>query len=331
MLPAAGWRCSGSGILGWTEPNCRPRRWTGDATRRRIRVGVRWGWFEVDVEKFGRRVVAIRRRVAILRDQSDDGTVPGAALMPKLFGQIEIALEELTWAGDELQRRPEPPVTSPVAEAGQQRYQALYECAPFAYLATDPDGTVQEINRAARKLLGLREAPGGLALPAGSSIAALVADEERLAFERELTRLRWVDWLEEPRELVVRLQPRGRAPFNAVATVVAVGAACGQPDTLAWLLEGMGEGDRRRAETTPNGAARTTRRERVVLRATDMASRVDGDLMPVGGAVGLSLRHPNLPPDLRIALGQAAVALDGAVQWMAKLRQTVHADGTEWC
>src|SRR5438876_5625343 len=118
MLPAAGWRCSGSGFLGWSEPDCRPRLWTGDATRRRIRVGVRWGWFEVDVEKFGRRVVAIRRRVAILRDRSDDGTVPRAALIPELFGQIESALEELTRAGDELQRRPEPCVTSPAAEAG---------------------------------------------------------------------------------------------------------------------------------------------------------------------------------------------------------------------
>src|SRR5205085_10327078 len=124
--------------------------------------------------------------------------------------------------------------------------------------------------------------------------------------------------------------PYGKSSFKAHASVVDVGETSGQAGTLAWLLEDVGEGTRRRAETAPTVGGRAASYEKAILRATDMASRVDGDLMPVVGAVGLSLRHPNLPPDLRIALGQAAVALDGAVQWMAKLRQTVHSDGTEW-
>jgi hypothetical protein len=53
---------------------------------------------------------------------------------------------------------------------------------------------------------------------------------------------------------------------------------------------------------------------------------VDVGLLPVVGAVGQSLSHPGLPPDLKLALAQAAVSLDSAVQWMGSLERAVRGD-----
>ena len=269
----------------------------------------------VDVDKFGRQVAAIRRRVAALRARADGGSRPDVALVPELFGQLAVALDHLTWARDELRRQQRGAATGAGAASGG-RYFALYEAAPCPYVVTDLDGTIQDVNHAARAWLNLPEDPARS--PIGDSLASLVADEERASFRRDVTRLRWVDWLQRPHRLRVRLQPRGRGAVDAVATVVAFAAAGGKPDTLAWIFQ-EDRDDRR-------GIADPPRRESVPREAPEMVTRVDDDLIPVVGALGLSLRHPNLPPDLRVTLGQAAVALDGAVQWMEKLRKAVHPD-----
>lgn len=191
-------------------------------------------------------------------------------------------------------------------EAGDRRYWELFEFAPEAYVVSDRAGTIRAGNRAARALLDRESAP-----LIGSSIYDLVAEGDREAFQRAIDSLVQGGWPLQPVELNVHLATPGR-PRVVQMTVSDLPDDVDPPGAMAWIIHPSSG-----VALAPKVAVTTAPRH----STQDVARQVDEGLLPVVGAVGLILRHPGLPPDLKLALAEAAVALDGAVQWMGKLER----------
>ena len=69
--------------------------------------------------------------------------------MEEQLAGLEVAYEELEQQNDELQ------TTREALERQRHRYRHLFDEAPFGYLVTDLNGTIEEANRAAAELLGV--------------------------------------------------------------------------------------------------------------------------------------------------------------------------------
>lgn len=156
----------------------------------------------------------IRRRVEALES---GGPAEGDALMAELRG----LLEEL-----HIQRELVD-TTRRHLEAERERVAETFRLAPDAYLVTDPDGVIQDANRAACALLG--EDEGGVA---GTPLAGFVAPARWQALERRLAELRRGA---DAAEWEMRLQPRQGPYVDAAVTAAAVredGAVVG----VRWML-----------------------------------------------------------------------------------------------
>jgi PAS domain-containing protein len=264
--------------------------------------------FEVDVDGFARQLAAVEERVVAARLRAADPAVTPDEVIPALLEALESAVGQLRCAADALRELRQARAVREFAEIEGERGRQLFERAPVPVVVTDLDGTIRELNRAAAEFLGPHDGN-----PLGGCLTDYVARADRSAFAGELTGLRWIDRAWRPRVLRVRLHQPGQAARRMTLSVAAA-----DDETLVWVL-GI-EGDALAPAEQPGA---TVERMREVHDTRDLTQHVDVDLMPVVGAVGMCLRHPDLPPDLRVALGQAAIALDGAVQWMAKLQQAV--------
>src|SRR5918993_2088426 len=70
---------------------------------------------------------------------------------------LKVALEELRVADEELrQQNDELAAAHLMLDHERRRYEELFEFAPNAYLVTDPFGIVQQANRSAAGLFGVR-------------------------------------------------------------------------------------------------------------------------------------------------------------------------------
>ena len=155
-------------------------------------------------------------------------------LLPELFTELNISLEELRVAEEELRQQNETLGETRLAvEEERQRYQDLFDFAPDGYLVTDPDGKILEANRAAGLLLGV--SPRHLA---NKPLAVYVGPDSRPAFRAGLIRLQQeaapVEW-----ETVLR--PRQRRMFPAAVTVSAVRNRAGSLLALRWLVRDITE------------------------------------------------------------------------------------------
>ena len=103
---------------------------------------------------FARELRSARERIAELQRRSSADSRPEAALLPEALAELDGAIEELSVTGQELQEQTvELTATRKALESERERYQALFEFAPVAYLATDPVARILEANRAAAALL----------------------------------------------------------------------------------------------------------------------------------------------------------------------------------
>jgi PAS domain S-box-containing protein len=195
---------------------------------------------------------------------------------------------------------------------GKGLYWQLFELAPEAYVVSAPDGRIREANRLARQTLNADKS----AL-VGTSLFDLLAESDREAFQFAVRRLLATGWPRQPVELTALVKARNALPFIAQVSASALGDDGHDPHALAWIMRPISPARDGKiaifAETAPVGPR-------------EVARRVDVGLLPVVGAVGQSLSHPGLPPDLKLALAQAAVSLDSAVQWMGSLERAVRGD-----
>src|SRR5262249_5497358 len=113
-------------------------------------------------------------------------------------------------------------------EAERQRYHDLFEFAPDAYLLTDPQGRIQEANRAAGELLRTR--PHQLT---GKPLIVFIPLDERRAFRERLEALSREG---ARQEWETRLMTRRLSPLDVSVTVAPASAGGGPVAGLRWLL-----------------------------------------------------------------------------------------------
>ena len=102
------------------------------------------------------RIAALHQLIAALHQRVAAEPVQAAEVLPELLEDLHTALEELHVAEEEQYQQNEALAAARLtAEAERQRYQELFDFAPDGYLVTDPDGIIQEANRAAAILLGV--------------------------------------------------------------------------------------------------------------------------------------------------------------------------------
>lgn len=150
-------------------------------------------------------------------------------LLTNAVEQLRTALEELRVAEEELVRQNEQLAAAhQMVEIQSQRYQDLFEFAPDGYLVTNTRGTIQEVNCAAARMLGVEQK-----FLVGKPLVLFVATEDRNNFHSQLSRQHQVESLPE---WEIRIQPRHGEPFCAAVTVAATHDCMGTPVALRWLL-----------------------------------------------------------------------------------------------
>jgi len=217
------------------------------------------------------RIAVLHRFITTLRERVAAEPVQAAEMLPEILADLQVALEELHVAEEEQHQQNEAlAAVRLTAEAERQRYQELFDFAPDGYLVTDPDGIIQEANRAAASLLGVPQ-PDLLDKP----LAGFIAEEERQAFRTSLPQLRQLacrqDW-------EIRLQPRAGATFPSELTVAPIRTLRGVVG-LRWLLRDISL--RKQAEEALK-QAHSTLEHRVEERTAElqrMNARLQGEIV----------------------------------------------------
>jgi len=126
--------------------------------------------------------------------------------------ELSTSLEEQAVFEEELrQQNEELSIANENAKLAQQRYEDLFEFAPDAYLVTDVNGIIQEVNCAAEKLLSL---PRKYLI--GKPIFVFIAESHRRSFRSQVNLLQPLqDW-----ECCIQL-PKVK-PFDVIITMTSV-------------------------------------------------------------------------------------------------------------
>lgn len=174
----------------------------------------------------------ITRYIAATSTRLDDlavraRSVPdvGRPIVQESLIHLASTLEELRVSEEELRSQADTLAESHFdLEAELRRYRDLFQQAPDAYLVTDPDGVIREVNQAAAALLGARTE-----YLAGKPFAVFVHEEDRRGFRRQLA------WARETGKLAgwqLRLVSRAGATLRLEISIAA-GDGGGE---LRWIL-----------------------------------------------------------------------------------------------
>ena len=184
----------------------------------------------MSADTFERQIEAARRRLTALEKQVGAGAGVGTMTLEAL-AELSTALEELHVAAEQLRQQNEELFAARQAlEAERRRYHDLFEFAPDGYLVTDGDGTIQEANQAAARLLGVRQD-----FLVGKPLVVFVASDAHRAFGAYLARLhdgqpdRVAEWQ-------TTVQPRGGLAFPVALTTGQIRDSKGHLVGLRWLL-----------------------------------------------------------------------------------------------
>jgi PAS domain S-box-containing protein len=182
-------------------------------------------------DPFSRELRSARDRIAELQRRSTADSQPGGGLLPEALAELDGAIEELSVTGHELhEQTAELTATRHALEAERERYQALFEFAPVAYLVTDPVARILEANRAAAALLDVDQR-----FLVGKPLAAYVASEDRWQFRSMVNWLRKVDGTRVA-NLPVQFRRRGGVVMDVAVTVQPVRDGEGVLRSLRWVL-----------------------------------------------------------------------------------------------
>jgi PAS domain S-box-containing protein len=183
---------------------------------------------------FSRELRSARDRIAELQRRSTADSRPEGALLPEALAELDGAIEELSVTGQELQEQTvELTATRKALESERERYQALFEFAPVAYLVTDPVARILEANRAASALLDVDQR-----FLVGKPLAAYVASEDRWEFRSTVNLLRRAGG-NRVANLPVQFRRRSGGVISTAVTVQPVRNREGALQTLRWLLRDL--------------------------------------------------------------------------------------------
>lgn len=183
----------------------------------------------MEYDQLIQKIEAMHRRLATLGHPAGGSAEQDAARLD-VQQELSSALEELHEASEELHQQNEELIaTRQAVEAERQRYQDLFNFAPDGYLVTNPEGIIQEVNRAAAAALDADQD-----FLVGKPLLAFVAEEDRKTFHARLVQLRADMGTEQGWE--IGLQPRYGTPFRASMTVGKVCDMASQVIGIRWLL-----------------------------------------------------------------------------------------------
>ncbi|MEH2330386.1 hybrid sensor histidine kinase/response regulator [Nostoc sp.] len=181
----------------------------------------------MDVDDFSQQIETLRSRVTRLLQSIASQPYSQQELTAEAFEELQITLEELKIASEELQ------ATRIVVEKERQRYQELFDFAPDGYLVTDTYGTILEANRAATIHINVSQR-----FLVGKPLLTFIAQSDHQAFFDYLTQLQQLD---RGGEWEVCLQPREKICFDVAFTVTTVRNELGKPVALRWLMRNISQ------------------------------------------------------------------------------------------
>jgi PAS domain S-box-containing protein len=144
---------------------------------------------------------------------------------------LSTALEELQVTEEELKMQHEELLmTRHSLEEERLSYQSLFEFAPDGYIVTDTMGKIQEANRAAGRLLNIRQDH-----LVSKPLNVYLINEDRRNFHLRLSQLaeHGDDRVEE---WEVTLQPRKAEPIQAAITITSIRNRRGESVGFRWML-----------------------------------------------------------------------------------------------
>ncbi len=152
------------------------------------------------------------------------------AQLSEAYEELQVTEEEIRQQNEELR------ATRKSLEVERQRYQELFELAPDGYLVTSGEGLIEEANRAACELLGVRRD-----FLVGKPLSVYVASDDRPAFYRWMDRMAVAGEDRGREEAEILLHPRDGDPVEAAVSVTGVLGEDGKSVKLRWLVRDISE------------------------------------------------------------------------------------------
>ena len=184
----------------------------------------------MNVEIFAQQVQSLHGRLAELYRGANNSVQPEAdLLLPAAFKELGTASETLHLAKEKLlQQTEELAIARARVEAERQRYKDLFEFMPDAYLVSNAQGKIQEVNRAAATLFKLDQS-----FLVDKVLVSFIPLQERPAFRAKLTQLQQCVRIQE---WTVCMQPRDGQLFDAALTVAPVRDSQSNLIALRWIV-----------------------------------------------------------------------------------------------
>jgi PAS domain S-box-containing protein len=183
------------------------------------------------VDEFARR---LNEKVRYLRTQETDLSRPTRMMAEAVIHDLEQSAEELRVTSEELRSQSDQLLMAGRAiDAERVRFERLFDLAPDPCIVTDMMGGIQELNRAAAKLIGVERT-----LLQRKPFAAFLSAESTREFRSLLTRL---GRMEAVRDVALVLTPRlgGHVPMSVRATLLP--ASGEEVERVLWVLRNQSD------------------------------------------------------------------------------------------
>ncbi|WP_334881965.1 putative bifunctional diguanylate cyclase/phosphodiesterase [Nostoc sp.] len=177
-----------------------------------------------NVDEFSQQIEELRSRVRRIWQRTSTQPNSQQELMIAAFDELQIAVEELLAASEELE------VTRAAAERERQRYQELFDFAPDGYLVTDTIGKILEANYAAASMLSVHQQYLG-----GKPLIVFIAKQDRQIFRFLINNS------EQIKDCVIEIKPRFGTPFPASIRASPVYDSQQKLVGWRWLLRNISE------------------------------------------------------------------------------------------
>ncbi|MEH1818149.1 MAG: EAL domain-containing protein [Nostoc sp.] len=181
------------------------------------------------VDEFSQQIEQLRSQIQEILQC--DGTKPNSQqeIVTGAFEELNTAMEKLLTASDKLEE------ARAAIEKERQRYQDLFEFAPYGYLVTNTVGTIQEANHVAAILLGIPQK-----YLVGKPLIIFIAQQYQQSFSSQMNNLQeLINW-------EINLQPSRGKPFPVSVKASVIYDLEGKQLGWRWLLCNISE--RKQAE-----------------------------------------------------------------------------------
>ncbi|MEH1828128.1 MAG: EAL domain-containing protein [Nostoc sp.] len=181
------------------------------------------------VDEFSQQIEQLRSQIQEILQCDGTKSNSQQEIVTEAFEELNTAMEELLTASEKLEE------ARAAIEKERQRYQDLFEFAPYGYLVTNTVGTIQEANHVAAILLGIPQK-----YLVGKPLIIFIAQQYQQSFSSHMNNLQeLINW-------EINLQPRRGKPFPVSVKASVVYDLEGKQLGWRWLLCNISE--RKQAE-----------------------------------------------------------------------------------